>query len=145
MIKPPQKILVPIDLSERSDFGVEYAAMLAVVAEAELLIMTNIDLTERQVLRGLATSEKLSIEEAASAEIHRIVESRAPGTTSSMVVTFRQYAADAILEVALSEEVDMIVIASHGRSGVSRLMLGSVAEQVARAADVSVVIVPVRD
>lgn len=139
---PPSKILIPIDLSKRSELGVEYAATLAASLGAELLVLTNVVLTERQVLKGLSESERHSLEEAASSEIHRIVGERAPDVATSMTVTFRAYPSDAILEVADAEHVDMIVIASHGRSGVKRLMLGSVAEEVARKATIPVVIVP---
>lgn len=51
-------------------------------------------------------------------------------------------AADAILAYVDDEGVDGIVVGSEGRSGVSRMLLGSVAEQVAREADVPVTIVP---
>ncbi|WP_126663982.1 universal stress protein [Haloterrigena salifodinae] len=50
--------------------------------------------------------------------------------------------ADAILEYAREEDVDQIVMGSEGRSGVSRMLLGSVAEAVTRQASVPVTIVP---
>lgn len=50
-------------------------------------------------------------------------------------------AAEAILEFAESEGVEQIVMGSKGRSGVSRVLLGSIAEQVARRAPVPVTIV----
>jgi nucleotide-binding universal stress UspA family protein len=49
--------------------------------------------------------------------------------------------ADAILRVSAEEQADLIVIATHGRSGLSRLMLGSVAEEIVRHADRPVVLV----
>lgn len=48
---------------------------------------------------------------------------------------------EAILEFAAEEDADEIVIGSEGRSGVSRVLLGSVAETVARQSDVPVTIV----
>ncbi|MFC7058570.1 universal stress protein [Halovenus salina] len=47
-----------------------------------------------------------------------------------------------ILDVAAAEQVDHIVMATHGRQGVSRLLLGSTAETVARCSDVPVTIAP---
>ncbi|MDG5819569.1 universal stress protein, partial [Natronococcus sp. A-GB7] len=51
-------------------------------------------------------------------------------------------AADAILEYVVEAGVDEIVMGSEGRSGVSRMLLGSVAEKVARRSPVPVTIVP---
>ena len=49
--------------------------------------------------------------------------------------------ADGIVDYAADNEIDLIVVGSHGRSGVSRVLLGSVAERVARQAPVPVTIV----
>ena len=141
----PNKILVPVDLSKRSEIGVAYAAMMAETTGAELVIMTNVGLPEREALEEFAIGEDLTIEEAAEAAIHRIIVDQAPDSTTSTVVRFENFPADAILEVATSEAADLIVIASHGRSGMTRWMLGSVAEKIARSAAVPVLIVPARE
>ncbi|MEZ4390622.1 MAG: universal stress protein [Polyangiales bacterium] len=49
-----------------------------------------------------------------------------------------------ILEVATREGADMIVMGTHGRTGLARAMMGSVAEEIVRHADVPVVTVRVR-
>lgn len=49
--------------------------------------------------------------------------------------------ADAIVDYAADNETDLIVVGSHGRSGFSRVLLGSVAERVARQAPVPVTVV----
>ena len=49
--------------------------------------------------------------------------------------------ADEILKLASAEQVDMIVIGTHGRSGLGRMVMGSVAEQVIRGATCPVVAV----
>ena len=55
--------------------------------------------------------------------------------------TVRGTPARRIVEFAEEEGVDQIVIGSHGRSGVSRVLLGSVAEQVVRRSPVPVTVV----
>ncbi|MEQ8840238.1 MAG: universal stress protein [Acidimicrobiales bacterium] len=141
----PKKILVPSDLSERSEVGIAYAGMLARHLGSELVVMVNINLPERAILEESAGSEPLSLEEAARAALRRAAEKNAPSVTSSFAVGFRDFPAEGILDVATHENVDMIVIPSHGRSGMTRWMLGSVAEKIVRGADVPVVIVPARD
>ncbi len=144
-MEQPKKILVPVDLSKRSEVGVEYAAMLANSFDAELVVMLNVNLPERALLEELAAGENIGLDEAGKAAVHRIIVTRAPDATSSIEICYRDFPGDAILDVADAEQVDMIVIASHGRSGMSRWMLGSVAEKIARGAKVPVVIVPARD
>lgn len=50
-----------------------------------------------------------------------------------------------ITTAAAREAVDLIVISSHGRSGISRLLLGSVAERVMREATCPILLVPIRN
>jgi hypothetical protein len=66
-MKQPNKILVPSDLSDRSEVGIAYAAMLAEHLGSELVIMVNVNLPERAVLEEFAGAEHLSLEEAGEA------------------------------------------------------------------------------
>jgi nucleotide-binding universal stress UspA family protein len=141
----PKKILVPSDLSARSELGIAYAAMLAEHLGSELVVMVNVNLPERALLEEFAEAEHLSLEEAAEVALRRATTKHAPSATASFVVRHRDFPAEGILDVAAEENVDMIVVPSHGRSGMTRWMLGSVAEKLVRSADVPVVIVPARD
>ena len=49
--------------------------------------------------------------------------------------------ADSLADYAVNTDVDLIVIASHGRSGVSRWVMGSVAEKMVRSSSVPVLMV----
>jgi len=123
---------------------VGYAAMMAEAFGSHLVAMINVNLPERAVLEELGSAEHLSLEDAAQAALEAILARLAPSVSSSVEVRFRDFPADAILEVADGEHADLIVIASHGRSGMTRWMLGSVAEKIARNAEVPVVMVPAR-
>ena len=140
----PKKILVPVDLSDRSEIAVDYAVMLAGLAGSEVAIMTNVDLQGQAAIADFAASEEIEVDEAARAAVHRIVVERAGDVSTSIVVRAMTDAAEAILGVAADENADLIVLASHGRSGMTRWLLGSVAEKIARTAEVPVVIVPAR-
>jgi nucleotide-binding universal stress UspA family protein len=50
--------------------------------------------------------------------------------------------ADAVLEAAREMDVDLLVLATHGRRGVTRALLGSVAEKIVRHADRPVLVLP---
>jgi len=140
----PTRILVPIDLSARSLLGLDYAATLAKVADAELLLFCNINLPERVALEEFGKTEDTDIEQAARQQLEHSAADRAPGTSVTVLIGFDDSPAHGILTSATEHEVDLIVVASHGRSGMTRWLLGSVAEKIARSADVPVVIVPAR-
>ncbi len=61
------------------------------------------------------------------------------------VVTATRPIYEEIAEYAAKEDVDLIVLATHGRTGASRLFLGSVAERVVREAKCAVLVVPAKE
>ena len=140
----PQTILVPVDLSSRSMLGLDYAAMLAEATGASLVLFCNINLPERAALEPLALSEHLSVEEAAEAQLRAEGRARGPNIETTVIVGYDDSPAHGILLAAEASEADLIVIASHGRTGMIRWWLGSIAEKVARTAEIPVVIVPAR-
>ncbi len=144
VMEAPTKILVPVDLSKRSELAISYGAMLAAQSGAELILTINVNMPERAVIEDFAGGERVSIEEAGRAALHRLASRLAPDVETSLDLRFRDFPAEGILDAAESLEVDMIVVASHGRAGMSRWLLGSVAEKIARGAEVPVVIVPAR-
>ena len=140
----PKRILVPIDLSSRSLLGLDYAAMLAEIASAELILYCNVNLPERAALEEYGRVEHLAVDQAGQLQLEHFAAQRAPGIASTVVIGYDDSPAHGILEAAATHEADLIVVASHGRSGMTRWLLGSIAEKIARTADVPVVVVPTR-
>lgn len=143
-VETPQKILVPIDLSKRAELAVSYAGMLAEGLGAELVLTINVNLPEREILEELADGEQIDVKQAAEVSLRALAQSLAPQVGSSADVHFRNDPAHGILDAAYAPGVDMIVLASHGRTGMTRWLLGSVAEKIARRSPIPVVIVPTR-
>lgn len=141
----PNKILVPIDFSVRSRTGISTAAALAAATGASLVLMSNIGPAEQDALMDYAHAERIAVEEAAGAQLRHLGRELAPDCGVTLLVTFFDSAAEAILNTAAAEPADLIVMASHGRSGMTRWMLGSVADKVLRGSDVPVMVVPVRN
>ncbi len=144
-MKKPEKILVPLDLSERSRVGLSYAGMLAEAFDATLVLMTNLNMPELAIVQDYSSSAGGDTNDATDSLLRDLATELAPGAKLETVFAFHDFPADGILTVAEEEAVDLIVLASHGRSGMSRWLLGSVAEKVARAASTAVTIVPARD
>jgi nucleotide-binding universal stress UspA family protein len=142
-----KKILAPTDFSELSKLGLRYAFELARDGSAEVIVYHVIDfgadwhnsrkdygpdrdlLEESRRLLGQFLSENF-------ADCLNLIEAR-------LVVEFGAPYKN-IVEVAESEGVDMIVMSTHGRTGVDHLILGSVAEKVVARAPCPVLIVPRR-
>ncbi len=135
-------ILFATDFSENSEAALNFAASLARDNHAKLLI---IHVHEPRVgyAEGLAAAyAPLTEDEREDAE--RLLQRVKPPTsdieTERRLVTGSP--AHAIVEIAKEEDdVDLIVLGSHGRTGLTRLVMGSVAESVVRTAECPVLTV----
>ena len=135
-----KKILAPTDLSDLSATGLRYATQLARDQGAELIILNvvaldesnrvdNQDLERHRIrLDGFFSDKAADV--SANAKIRKVVDAGD--------------AYGAILDCADSEHVDLIIMASHGRSGLSRMLIGSVTDKVIRGASCPVLVVPVK-
>jgi universal stress protein A len=131
-----KKILIPTDFSDYSAAAGSYACELAARFDAELHLLHTLEhqysLTPEFGL-GLAlptqiSESKLAAENALSGlldsgwlanrkVVHRVLE----GSPKAEIVRY-----------ALAENIDMIVISTHGRTGLAQMLIGSVAETVVR-------------
>ena len=133
-----EKILVPVDFSESSDAALEWATVLARDTGATLLI-THVETVPLTTGGG---EYIYSIPEPPTQELLERLNKIVPKDPNVPVV-HRLLAgdpADAVLRTAKSENVDMIVMGTHGRRGISRLLMGSVAEAIVRRAECPVLV-----
>ncbi len=142
-----KKILVPIDGSETSLLGLQHAILLAKDQKAALRVLHVVhDYLVNDGLRGFVRSGELLQElrergqtilnDAASGARKQGVE---PDTVS--VETLVGPVGAVIIEYAEKWPADLIVIGSHGRKGIRRLVMGSDAEYVVRTTPVPVLLV----
>ena len=138
---PITKILAPVDLSSCSRAALEFAYKLAVPFGASIEAMFVRPL-HGVTPSGETRASKEDELEAARAELHRFVMS-IPGTRPG-VVAERVETGDAheqILRVAESGGFDVIVLGTHGRTGRTRSLAGSIAESTVRTASCPVITV----
>lgn len=134
------KLLYPTDFSDHSLAALPWAVRLALKHEAELHLFHALVLHSSD---GAVVDEKYEeLAEETRAELRELAE-RGADTAVRIVPTVRRAIAPApaILEYASREEVDLIVMGSHGRRGLRRFLLGSVAEEVLRTSSVGVLVV----
>ena len=123
----PRRILVPIDFSAGSDAALEMATSLARDSGGSL-VLAHVEIIP------LSGGEYLYVPEPPTEEL--LANLDAVAVPDSHVPVERRLLAgdpaDAIVRLAQTEEVDMIMMGTHGRRGLSRLLMGSVAEAVVR-------------
>lgn len=138
------QILVPVDFSEKSDQIVEKAAEIALKVDASMVLMHVVDI-EFYPFYGFTTDpvkliERNMIDVAMTKLNDMVADLRSRGIRANWEAD-TGHAARVVVDYANRNQMDMIVMGSHGRSGFDRLMLGSVAEKVLRSANSPVLIV----
>ena len=135
-------VLVALEDSEPGWAALEFAC--AEHANDDITALHAIDPTNSSYgeIAHLGPTELLEHKREEAQELLADAKARAAdeGCSIETTVTVGQ-PADAIVDYTADNEVGLIVVGSHGRSGVSRVLLGSVAERIARQAPVPVTIV----
>ncbi|MCK9227934.1 MAG: universal stress protein [Syntrophorhabdaceae bacterium] len=143
----PKKILVPTDFSEFSDKALRQAYDLAKQHSAKIYFLHVIGVTQTcaidycfddQTINAIDKKATESSENAMQEQIKRVVPS--PDVEiESYVVKGHPY--EQILKEQEAKKIDLIVISTHGRTGLVGHLMGSVSEKVARHAKCPVMLV----
>jgi nucleotide-binding universal stress UspA family protein len=137
------KIIVPLDLSDTAARAIDPATEIAKGLDDELLFVTVAGARLRTELHDIAEAEHASVPDIIEAHLKGVIADVA-GIRAEHRMLGGDNAAEALIGFAQGPDIRMIVMATHGRSGVARWRLGSVAERVLRHADVPVMVVPTR-
>lgn len=124
------RILVPIDFSVSSAAALAYARTLAARFGASLHLL---HVLENDFLRPMVADPQAA-ETAAVRQLHELLTAEERQRGAVPVVLRSDAVAEEIVDYARSNGVDLIVIGTHGRSGLAHLLKGSVAERVVRTA-----------
>jgi len=142
-------ILFPTDFSESADRALDHAAALARRYGARLTLFhvvvpyTGGPVESGETFPGQKRLDEIfeELERDAHEGLEQRIAERAQGFDAERVVARAFDVADKILSYADAQDVDLIVMGSHGRRGVPRLLLGSEAERVVRLASCPVLAV----
>jgi nucleotide-binding universal stress UspA family protein len=143
-MRTPQVILVPTDFGRAAEAALDYAIALATPLRARVVLLHAFEIPSlgfpdaafgataelgRRILEGARAGldDLLSARKDAPVAIHACIEQDEP--------------CRAIANVARREEADLVVMGTHGRSGLPRALLGSVAETVVRTSTIPVLTV----
>ena len=129
----PQQFLVPVDFSEHADMALEYAITLAHNLQARLLLL---HVRDNQNIHPLAYTAGAEVQTRKDLEAlcKRVQDAGLEGDIALVHgVPWQE-----IVEMAKAKQVDAIIMSTLGRTGIRRILLGSVAEKVVRFALCSV-------
>lgn len=138
-----KKIIIPVDFSDHSEYALKTAAKLAKKHDAELLVLHMLEMSDIM----LTTSEEFQSQKAAF--FLQIAEQKLEGflkkdylndlKVTSIIKHFKVFSE--VNDVALKNDADLIVMGSHGSSGMAEFFVGSNTERVVRNANIPVLVV----
>jgi nucleotide-binding universal stress UspA family protein len=143
------KILVPVDGSETAALGLEEAIRLATSQGSTLRLLHVVDDLAAYASPQAAVYSQQLLEalrargQAILADAKELARKRGLAAETKWVEATGGSAGEAIIEEAGKWPADLIVLGTHGRRGIARLVLGSDAEHVVRSASVPVLLVRV--
>jgi nucleotide-binding universal stress UspA family protein len=136
------EVLVAFDGTPLSEKALAHA--LDVYAGASITVLNVIDYIEESYSATALIGDETLRERAEDRSAALLAEAETIAAEHDREITTATEvgkSADEVIEYAKTHDIDVIVLGSHGRSGVSRLLLGSVAETVMRRATVPVTVV----
>ena len=128
-----QKFLVTTDFSDYSLAGLEHALSMAAQFRADIHLLHVAE-------KGRGKSRQ-AVEALARCEMQKFITENTDEYTCIRQIILQGDPADEITRYARSNAIDMIVIATHGRTGLKHIVMGSIAEKVVRFSTVPVLTV----
>ena len=133
-----KKVLVPIDFSDYSKSALKYAAEFAQKFSADMFLVYVVepviyppDFSMGQIAIPSVNAEW---DIKAKEELDKLAGSEIPDSVKVLTIIKTGKPFIEIIETAAEEDVDIIIIATHGHSGMEHILFGSTAEKVVRKA-----------
>lgn len=137
-----KKILVPTDFSEQSNYALKAAAKIAKHSGGEIYLLHMIDIPDLQGFKEAATIpeivffKRISEQKLLEQTNQPFLEGIKIHTLLKLIKTFK-----GVQEVNKDYEIDLVVMGSHGASGMKEFLIGSNTEKVVRTSDVPVLVI----
>lgn len=142
-----RKILVPLDGSENSECILEHVITVATGCHVSDVVLLRVIEPFPTYYMNYRISEEFirQSQDAAKANakeyLAKVADNMKKAGMSASTVVLEGKAADAILDYAVKNGVDLIIMSTHGRTGISRWALGSVTDKVIRTSSAPVMVV----
>jgi nucleotide-binding universal stress UspA family protein len=139
-------ILVPLDGSDLAECSLEHVKAVALGCQASSVVLLSVVepvgfTTVDPLTEDYAVKVEVKVTETLTEYLNRIAGNLKKSGLNVKTVIANGSPAGVILDYARNENVDLIVLSSHGRSGVARWATGSVADRVANNSNVPVLLI----
>jgi len=139
-----KKILIPTDFSKHAEYALKVAAQIARKNNGEIILLHMLELPQQgsdAVGSGKELPEIMFFKNAAINRLEELMdEDYLDGIKVSEAVLF-ELAFEGVLKASKINDVDLVVMGSHGASGYKEMFIGSNAEKVVRNSEVPVLII----
>lgn len=138
MAEPFRKILAPVYFDETSPAALQYARYFARQGDGIVSLLHVVPTDEFHLLRSVYEPERGGgadvrwAEQIAREKLHELAQRHLDGVQHEILTVLSSDPAAGILETERTIAADLVVMATHGRTGIAHLILGSVAEKVVR-------------
>lgn len=131
-----QRILIPVDFSDSSLDALRYAARVAVESDGSLTIVHVVPADYGWLGIGRDESRELDklLQRQAADRLRALVKANIPQKIQADLEVRIGRPAEEIVAAATESKCDLIVLSTHGHTGLDRYLIGSVADRVARLA-----------
>lgn len=139
-----KRILVPTDFSKHAEYALKVAAQFAKKYNAEIYLVHMLELPHQgndAVSHGHEIPEIMFFKNAMTAKMDELMEKDYLEDLDVYQIIKLEHAFEGIMKVINSHEIDLIIMGSHGASGVKEMFVGSNAEKVVRNASVPVLVI----
>lgn len=144
----PRKILVPTDFSEDSDLAFRMALSIAVTYQARIFLLHVISNTIQQSLTDYSLDQSMLdrvLNESivfSNEKLQEVIDKNQQSGNIKVIPDVRQgQPYEEILKEASERKIDLIVITSHGKTGLQKYFIGSVTEKVMKEAKCPVLLI----
>jgi nucleotide-binding universal stress UspA family protein len=137
-----QRYLVPLDFSKGSEIALDYAVAMARKNKARLTLLHVVPAATGYPSEAMQFDLYSLMERDAREDLARLMKKKKLNSGATQILMMRgTNPAEVIARQAKKHHANMIIMGSHGRTGLGRLLLGSVAEKTLRLASCPVLIV----
>ncbi|WP_276258747.1 universal stress protein [Haloglomus litoreum] len=139
-----ERVLVPTDGSDTAERAVEHALAIAEAFDGELHALNVVDVGAVASSSDIVPSETVieSLTDRGEAAVADVAERAGERGVEATTDVRQDFPGSGILGYVREQEIDIVVMGTHGRTGLGRVLLGSTAERVIRRAEVPVCAVP---
>lgn len=139
-----KKILVPTDFSDHAEYALKVAAQIARKNNGEIVLLHMLELPHEgsdAIGSGHDIPEIIFFKKKAEERLDEIANSNILSGISVTQITKLERAFDGILNFSGKDEIDLIVMGSHGASGFKEMFIGSNTEKVVRHSETPVLVI----